>query len=430
MLPSVSLQGLLEFIQRSPTPYHAVAQSVAALNAAGFIALDEKQPWVLEPGQSYYFTRRDASLLAFRYGTTPVETSGFRLLGAHTDSPCLKVRPRPEVCSQGYWQLGADIYGGALLSPWFDRDLSIAGRVSVKSEQGHLAHYLIDFNRPIAVIPSLAIHLNRTVNDQRSINPQEEMRPILLQGGPSFNFKTTLAEQVQQQHGLPCPPEVLAYDLCFYDTQAPAQLGLQGDFISAARLDNLLSCYISLQALLHTNNTYSCGLLFTDHEEVGSQSDIGAGSNLLNSFLTRWLGESPLRYQALAQSLFISLDNAHGIHPNYPRKHEDNHGPLLNAGPVLKVDANQSYATSSETAAFIGLMAQQAEVPLQVFVTRADQRCGSTIGPMTAAQTGLRSVDIGLPTFAMHSIRELAGSQDATFCFKLLHSILTAPQLF
>ncbi len=427
MSQSSLLQDLLTFLRLSPTPYHAVANMAASLTHAGFTRLDEREPWQLEPGKAYFFTRRDASILAFRYGTQPLGSSGIRMLGAHTDSPCLKIKPRPERVSQGYWQLGVEVYGGALLSPWFDRDLSIAGRVAVATHTGQIRHELINFARPIAVIPSLAIHLDRTVNEQRSINPHEEMRPVLLQEGGNANFRQVLREELTRTGHCTDVTEVLEYDLHLYDTQPPALTGLHEEFISSARLDNLLSCYLGLQALLQADGGESCLLLLTDHEEVGSQSDIGARSNLLNACLTRWLGGGELRYQTLANSMFVSVDNAHGIHPNYPRKHDENHGPLLNAGPVLKVDANQGYATSSETAALIRLWAQQAGVSLQVFVTRADMRCGSTIGPMTAAQTGVRSLDIGLPTFAMHSIRELAGSADPAAMLALLNQYLAAP---
>ncbi|HEY6528873.1 MAG TPA: M18 family aminopeptidase [Cellvibrionaceae bacterium] len=421
------VNGLLAFLQASPSPYHAVEQIKTALIAGNFIQLDEKSAWDLKPGGRYFIVRREASILAFVYGQQPLTEAGIRIIGAHTDSPCLKVKPRPEKISQGYQQIGVEIYGGVLLNPWFDRDLSIAGRVAAKTLNGDIIHPLVDFKQPVAVIPSLAIHLDRTANEQRTVNPQEDMRPILLQGS-ALDFRAALVELCHAQ-GHSNVAEIYEYDLCLYDTQSAALVGLKQEFIASARLDNLLSCYLGLQALLAAPGEQSALLLLTDHEEVGSQSDVGARSNLLNGFLQRLFGCDESRLRALANSMMLSVDNAHGIHPNYPRKHDDNHGPLLNAGPVLKVDANQGYATSSETASFVRLLAQQAGVSVQSFVTRADMRCGSTIGPMTAALSGVRTADIGLPTFAMHSIRELAGVQDPELMLRLLKGFVSTREL-
>jgi aspartyl aminopeptidase len=421
------VNGLLAFLQASPSPYHAVEQVKIALIAANFIQLEEKSAWDLKAGGRYFIVRREASILAFVYGQQPLTEAGIRIIGAHTDSPCLKVKPRPEKTSQGYQQIGVEVYGGVLLNPWFDRDLSIAGRVAAKSASGEITHPLVDFKQPVAIIPSLAIHLDRTANEQRTVNPQEDMRPILLQGS-ALDFRAALVELCHAQ-GHSNVAEIYEYDLCLYDTQPAALVGLQQEFIASARLDNLLSCYLGLQALLAAPGEQSALLLLTDHEEVGSQSDVGARSNLLNGFLQRLFSCDESRLRALANSMMLSVDNAHGIHPNYPRKHDDNHGPLLNAGPVLKVDANQGYATSSETASVVRLLAQQAGVSVQSFVTRADMRCGSTIGPMTAALSGVRTADIGLPTFAMHSIRELAGVQDPELMLRLLKGFVSAREL-
>jgi aspartyl aminopeptidase len=311
-----------------------------------------------------------------------------------------------------------------LLNPWFDRDLSIAGRVAAKNTSGAMVQPLVDFKRPIAVIPSLAIHLDRTANDQKSVNPQEDMRPILVQN-QALDFRQQLLAQCAKQ-GICDLAEIYEYDLCLYDTQPATLVGLEQEFIASARLDNLLSCFLGLQALLAAEGEQSALLLLTDHEEVGSQSDVGARGNLLNGFLQRLFTQDTSRLRALANSMMLSVDNAHGIHPNYPRKHDDNHGPLLNAGPVLKVDANQGYATSSESAGLLRRLAEGAGVPIQSFVTRADMRCGSTIGPMTAAQTGVRTADIGLATFAMHSIRELAGAADVSLMLSLLTAFVNA----
>ncbi len=407
-------QRLLEFLRRSPTPFHAVANMVRQLRAAGFVALQEHETGVLQPGGKYYLTRNDSSLVAFVHGQQPTESGGVRMFGAHTDSPCLKLKPKPDVSRHGYRQLGVEVYGGVLLAPWFDRDLSIAGRVSYRDAAGGVGSALVDFERPMAVVPSLAIHLDREVNRQRSINPQKEMLPVITQAD-DFTFRDQLAQQLARQWPSLGSVQLLDHELSLYDTQPPALVGLQGEFIASARLDNLLSCFVGLEALCAADTAQSCLLICTDHEEVGSVSRCGARGPLLQQFLERVWPDSGTRARVLDRSLMISADNAHGVHPNFSDRHDDNHGPLLNAGPVIKVNANQRYASSSETSALFRLLCESVQVPVQSFVSRTDMECGSTIGPLTAAEVGVKTVDVGVPTFAMHSIRELAGSRDASY---------------
>lgn len=409
-------QGLLEFLRASPTPFHATRALAERLTSAGFQWLKEGESWSLEPGRRYLFTRNDSSIIAFVYGRSPLAETGIRMLGAHTDSPCLKVKPRPELNRQGYFQLGVEVYGGALLAPWYDRDLSLAGRVTYRNAQEHIESVLVDFERPVAVVPSLAIHLDREANSNRSINAQKDIVPLVLQlpaeGGMLPDFRSLLqAELKAQQPGLEIK-EVLDYEISLYDTQAPALVGLEQDFIASARLDNLLSCYIGLQALLEADDEVSSLLICTDHEEVGSASCCGAKGPMLENFLVRLVPDAETRIRVIERSLMISADNAHGVHPNFMEKHDENHGPLLNRGPVIKVNANQRYATTSETSAFFRLLCDQAGVPVQIFVARTDMGCGSTIGPVVASEVGVKTIDVGCPTFAMHSIRELAGVQD------------------
>jgi aspartyl aminopeptidase len=414
-------KNLLTYLKQSPTPYHAVATTKALLDQVGFIALSERQEWQLQPGKRYYFTRHDASLLAFVYGQADLSQFGIRMMGAHTDSPCLKVKPRPERVAHSYLQLGVEVYGGALLNPWFDRDLSLAGRVSFRRADGELCHPLVDFRRAIAVIPSLAIHLDREVNEKRAINPQEDMRAILLQvNKDTTDFRPLLKAELLAGGDMTEADELLEFDLSFYDLQEPALIGLRDEFIASARLDNLLSCHLGVEAIKSAPLEQSSLLILNDHEEVGSVSDAGAQGNMLASFLERLRPQVEQRQQMLDASVMFSVDNAHGIHPNYPGKHDDNHGPILNRGPVLKINANQRYATTSDTASLARLMAQEAGVNLQLFVSRADMACGSTIGPMTAAKLGIKTLDIGVPTFAMHSVRELGGYSDAYELYRLL----------
>lgn len=426
---STPSQGLLDFLKRSPSPFHATQSMAEALQDAGYQALDERETWQLKPQGRYYVTRNDSSIIAIKRGQHDPVQHGIRMVGAHTDSPCLKVKPQPELARHGYWQLGVEVYGGVLLSPWFDRDLSLAGRVTFK-HNGQLQSRLINFQQAIASIPSLAIHLNREANSGWAINAQTELPPILaqLQGETKKDFRALLAEQLQREHAISAA-DVLDYELCFYDSQPAALVGLNQDFIASARLDNLLSCYAGLQGLLNSNDQHTQVLVCTDHEEVGSNSACGADGPFLEQVLRRMLNTEEDFVRCIQHSLLISADNAHGIHPNYADKHDANHGPLLNHGPVIKVNANQRYATSSETSSFFKLLCQQAEIPVQSFVTRSDLGCGSTIGPITASQLGVQTIDIGGPTFAMHSIRELAGSKDLSYLVRALQAFYNSPQL-
>ena len=426
---STPSQGLLDFLKRSPSPFHATQSMAEALQDAGYQALDERETWQLKPQGRYYVTRNDSSIIAIKRGQHDPVQHGIRMVGAHTDSPCLKVKPQPELARHGYWQLGVEVYGGVLLSPWFDRDLSLAGRVTFK-HNGQLQSRLINFQQAIASIPSLAIHLNREANSGWAINAQTELPPIVAQlpGETKKDFRALLAEQLQREHAISAA-DVLDYELCFYDSQPAALVGLNQDFIASARLDNLLSCYAGLQGLLNSNDQHTQVLVCTDHEEVGSNSACGADGPFLEQVLRRMLNTEEDFVRCIQHSLLISADNAHGIHPNYADKHDANHGPLLNHGPVIKVNANQRYATSSETSSFFKLLCQQAEIPVQSFVTRSDLGCGSTIGPITASQLGVQTIDIGVPTFAMHSIRELAGSKDLSYLVRALQAFYNSPQL-
>ena len=417
-------QGLLEFLQASPTPFHAVEQMTGRLSQAGFVQLFEGDSWTLKPKQGYFVTRNDSSIIAFTTGENNPVDQGIRMVGAHTDSPCLKVKPKPELHKKGYFQLGVEVYGGVLLNPWFDRDLSLAGRVTGLDANGELIHSLIDFKKPIAVIPSLAIHLDRDANDKRTINKQTDIPPILLQTGDSqkIEFREFLLKYLNEENSQSGLQSVLDYELCFYDTQPPALVGYNEEFIASARLDNLLSCYLGLKGLIDSDRSQPSLLVCNDHEEVGSVSASGAQGPFLKSVLERICGDAETLSRTLHHSTMISADNAHGVHPNFQAKHDENHGPLLNQGPVIKINANQRYATNSETSALFRKICEGVDVPVQAFVTRTDMGCGSTIGPITAAELGVKTLDVGVPTFAMHSIRELAGSKDAFNLYRVVES--------
>lgn len=422
------ISRLMAFLTMSPTPFHAVAQMSARLEEAGFTRLEESERWQLVAGGRYYTLRNGASIIAWQMPTSrPAEESGFRMVGAHTDSPCLKVKPEPALYSQGCLQLGVEVYGGVLLSPWFDRDLSLAGRVQYLDRKGELCHTLINFKKPIAIIPSLAIHLDREANEGKKINAQLMLPPVLGQFESKPNFEQLLLQQLEAE-GVTAS-RVLSFDLSFYDTQPPAQVGLHGEFIASARLDNLVSCFMGLEALLGSHSEEGVLLVCNDHEEVGSMSAVGAQGPMLESTLARIAPDIEQRSHLLARSMMISADNAHAIHPNFSDKHDANHGPKMNAGPVIKQNANQRYATTDATSARFRQWAQACGCAVQSFVVRADMGCGSTIGPITAAEIGVKTLDIGIPQLAMHSIRELAGVQDVATTVRILATFMQAKEV-
>ena len=403
---------LISFLDASPTPFHAVKSMRKMLENAGFQALDEKKSWNLGPGK-YFVTRNDSSIIAFIRGEEDPADTGIRMVGAHTDSPCLKIKPNPAIKTHGYLNLGVEVYGGVLLNPWFDRDLSIAGRVTVQDSHKHVQSALVNFDRAVATIPSLAIHLDREANKQRTVNPQKHIPPLLMLTDEQKTFEVLLQEQIKKEHPKLEVAALLGFELSFYNMQGAAITGIANEFLASARLDNLLSCYAGIESLLHADETVTSLMICSDHEEVGSASAEGAEGPFLKTTLERMLPNKDDYHRAIANSLLISTDNAHGIHPNYPDKHDANHGPLLNKGPVIKVNANQRYATNSETSGYFVSLCDANNVPHQTFVTRTDMACGSTIGPITAKTLGVKTLDVGVPTFAMHSIRELAGSEDA-----------------
>lgn len=419
--------ALCSFIDRSPTPFHACSAIAAQLEAAGFRRLDEAQSWSLETGDKCYVTRNDSSIVAFVVGKQPLEEVGLRGLGAHTDSPALKIKPRPDIIDNNSWRLGVEVYGGALLNPWFDRDLSLAGRVHYRDRAGIVRSSLIDFACPVGTIPSLAIHLDREANTKRCVNAQLHL-PLLLATyaeGQAANFAQLLTEQLQRQfaeQGLGNDvDEILDHEMYCYDTQKAQCIGIRGDFIAAARLDNLLSCFVNTQVMCALESDDWSVMVCNDHEEVGSNSAAGAAGPFLKSVLERLAGSHAEKLtRSLQHSMFISVDNAHALHPSYADKMDPNHSPLINGGPVIKVNAEQRYASNSETQAIFRAACIDEKVPVQQFVIRSDLRCGSTIGPITATELGVKTLDVGVPTYAMHSIRELAGSEDPMYLYKAL----------
>jgi aspartyl aminopeptidase len=418
--------SLFSFLSSSPTPYHAVAGIEDFLRLHGFIQLQENAPWHLEKGFAYFLSREKSATIAFTLGSKEEPEHGFRMLAAHTDSPCLQIKPRPDINKSTYHQLGVEVYGGGLLGSWFDRDLSLAGRVVGAMADGTLAVRLLDFHRPLLTIPSIAIHFNREANTNNTIDRQKHLPPIVAQ---SINkqlpeFKTLLLEQVQLEHPKAMIEEILAFDLFCYDFHGPAYIGMNNEFISSARLDNLLSCHAGMTALAQTDRSRNNLLFCANHEENGSTSATGAHGSFIDSVIERILPAPEARTISLSNSFLISMDNAHAAHPNFMDKIDASHEIHLNKGPVIKLNANQRYATNSLSAAIYKLLCKEAGILTQEFVMRSDMPCGSTIGPITAARLGIKTIDIGAASLAMHSIRELTGSSDPFLLYRTIGQFL------
>ncbi len=428
-------QDFFQFLQASPTPFHAVSFMAERLRDNGFLQLFETDTWELAPDSSYFIIRDNGALCAFTLASKNNQAQGFRIMGAHTDSPSLQIKPLAGKASHSFFQLGVEVYGGPLLATWFDRDLSLAGRVVCATTDGVLTTLLIDFKRPMVIIPSLAIHFDREANNGRAIDKQKELAPILCQitGDDSLNFSSILAEQIEKENPDTKIATILGFDLFCYDCQPPSFLGLGNEFITAGRLDNLLSCFVGysamIEALKDTKADNNRLLICNNHEEIGSLTAAGAKGSFLYSILGRIMLDPITRDRTLRGSFLLSMDNAHAVHPNFSDKSEPEHMPLLNHGPVIKTNASQHYATTSLSAAVYKTIAAESEVATQDFVMRSDMGCGSTIGPHTAAIMGIPTVDIGAPTLAMHSIREMTGSRDPFLLYRTIKQFLGRERL-
>lgn len=420
-------RDLLDFIDASPSPWHAVETCKARLDAAGFSPLSELDRWSLEVGGRYYVERGGASIIAFIIGDKPATETGLRLIGAHTDSPGLRLKPKPAEKVGGMLRLGVEVYGGPILATFADRDLALAGRVNVRTADGFASH-LIRFDRPMLRLPNLAIHMNREVNDAGlKFNKQTEL-PLLMGIADETAAETRFRQAISETLGVE-PDALLTWELSAYDTQNGTFWGLDQEFVASRQLDNLASCHAALNALIATPQpAATCLVALFDHEEVGSESSAGAGGSFVADIVARLGSHAGLdaddQRRLLARSFFISTDMAHAWHPNFPAAYEPGHHVLVNAGPVIKSNANQRYSTSAESAARFMAICDRAAVPCQQYAHRTDLGCGSTIGPMVAARLGITSVDIGSPMWAMHSIRESAGVLDHSYMIAALTSAL------
>ncbi|KAJ2786635.1 hypothetical protein GGI15_001350 [Coemansia interrupta] len=438
-------EQLVDFVNKSPSPFHCVEVCRNWLRGAQFTELKEKQSWqgAIKPNGRYFFTRNGSSIVAFAVGGNFRPGNGLSIVAAHTDSPCFKLKPVSKKTNSGFLQVGVQVYGGGLWHTWFDRDLSVAGRVMVRDGSGGYAHRLVAIEEPIMRIPSLAIHLDRTVGDAFKFNKEVHLTPILatvakaLNGGDAKAASSDgdgddgaahhaiLLERIARELGVGVA-DISDFELCLYDTQKAVIGGICNEFIYSGRLDNLNSSYCAMEGLVNSlggkaaaaaEDTHVRMVALFDNEEVGSTSAYGANSSLIESAIRRiqasMAGGSATSFEeAVANSFMISSDVTHAVHPNYADKHEQNHRPALQKGPSIKINANQRYATTSVTSTILKDIAGRHGIPLQEFVVRNDSPCGSTIGPMLSAQLGLRTVDIGNPLLSMHSIREVCGTDD------------------
>ncbi len=418
-------EQLITFIDASPTPFHAVKEVKELLNNNSFIPLNLSEDWNLQVGKKYYVTRNDSSVFAFIIGTDNIGNEGFRIVASHSDSPTFKIKPNPEIVKENnFITLNTEVYGGPILMSWLDRPLSIAGRVSLLSDNNLKPNnVLLDFKRPILIIPNLAIHLNRSVNEGVELNKQIDMLPLLgeLKEGETTTdyFKNIIAKELDIDKS-----QILDYDLTLYDTTKGCKVGINNEYISSSRIDNLAMAHSSLLSIIENKpQPFTQMIAIFDNEEVGSLTKQGADSPLFKHIFERIIDNLGYNreafYKAIHNSFLISADMAHSIHPNKPEKHDPTSRPLMNKGPVIKIHANQKYTSDGDSTAVFESLCKKANVPYQKFVNRSDTIGGSTLGNLSTGQLEIRSVDVGNPMLAMHSVRELCGVDDHFYMTKV-----------
>jgi aspartyl aminopeptidase len=429
------VQYLLDFIDASPSPWHVVKtiEVQLATQLPVWQRLDETAKWTLQPGGRYYVVRDDSSMILFIQGEKPLAETGFKIIGAHTDSPGLRIKPNATSSMDGLLRLGVEIYGGPILATFTDRDLSLAGRIAYKNDQDDIASTLVKFDQPLLRLPNLAIHMNRAVNEEGlKLQKQTELPLILSVSTEEQLPQAYFSALLQQQTGIEAA-RILSWDLAVYDTQKGTFWGAENEFYADSQLDNLASCHAALQALLDAtvtqpDSTLVCALF--DHEEIGSQSNKGADGSFLPDVLQRialsTATDSEDYARALAKSFMISADMAHAYQPNFPNAYDPGHKVSVNKGPVIKVNANHNYSSESVSAAMFADWCEQTGVPYQKYSHRCDLPCGSTIGPITSAKLGIRAIDVGSPMWAMHSIRESAGVLDHDYMIRVMKRFFTA----
>jgi aspartyl aminopeptidase len=425
--PHEQARDLLAFIDESPSPWHVVDTVERQFLAQGFKQLLETETWQLNVGESYYVTRGGASIIAFTLGQISIIDTGYRMVGAHTDSPSLRLKPNAAYTDEGLIRIGVEVYGGPILATFTDRDLSIAGRVTVRTSTGFEIR-LLKFDEPLMRLPNLAIHMNREVNDKGLVLNKQTQLPLIfgdceagIESDKQFLAYLSKALKVEVQ-------DILTFELNVFDTQKGVFWGANKEYIADSQLDNLASCHAAVSALIAIQKPAStCICALFDHEEVGSESNTGASGSFLSDVINHIAASQKLDEEAklctLAKSFFISADMAHAYHPNHPSAYDPCHHVLVNKGPVIKTNANQRYSTNAESAAKFITLCEKAGIPYQQYAHRTDLGCGSTIGPIVASNLGIVSVDVGNPMWAMHSLRESAGVLDHSYMIRILKEL-------
>lgn len=422
---------LIDFLYDSPSACHGVKATQKILNENGFIEIKESDKWDLKAKGKYYVVKNDSALIAFEIGSGNIEETGLRLIGAHTDVPGFRIKPNPQMISEGkYIKLNTEVYGGPILHTWFDRPLSIAGKVSLRGKSPLKPETrLVNINKPLLIIPSLAIHMNREVNEGFKINKQVDTIPLLGLINEKLEkedyLMNLLADELKVNK-----EDILNFELGLYEYEKGMLIGMNEELVSSGRFDDLWMVYAGIRALIDSSeNEATKVMICIDNEEIGSLTAEGANSTLLNNILERiaiGLGKNKEEYyRALANSIMISADLAHAVHPNLGSKHDPTNRPILEGGPVLKIAASGSYSTDSFNGAIFAGVCESAGVPFQKFVNRSDVRGGTTIGPVTAANLTIPVIDMGAPVLGMHSIRELASVKDNYYTIKAFTEFLS-----
>lgn len=415
---------LIDFIYESPTSFHAVDSVKRILDSNGFTELMEEDRWSLKKGGRYYVIKNHSALTAFVVGNGKVEEKGFRIIGAHTDSPTFRIKPAAEMIAENHYiKLNTETYGGPILSTWMDRPLSVAGRVVIKSDDVFSPIIkLVNIKKPIMIIPNLAIHMNRDVNSGVELNKQKDMLPLMALINEKLEKGNYLLNAIAREINVELS-DIIDFDLFLYEFEKGTIMGLNDEFISSPRLDDLAMVHAGITAITKSCDSDSTNVMVCfDNEEVGSTTKQGADSQLLSNILERIVlsmeGDREDFFRVISKSFMISADLAHAVHPNAGEKHDPQNRPLINKGPVIKVSANMRYTTDSNSSSMYAQICSNANIPYQWFVNRSDERGGSTIGPISASHLDIKCVDMGTPILAMHSAREFGGVSDHTYVTK------------
>ncbi len=415
--------SLVEYLKNGPSPFHVVDKTADILENNGYQELKIENKWDIKENMKYYVIKNDSAIIAFNTGRKEKLKNGFKIVGAHTDSPSIKIKPEPEFKDEDFYlKLNTEVYGGPILNTWFDRPLTLAGRVSVL-EDGQLNNININFEDPLMVIPNLAIHLNREVNKGQEIDKQKDLIPIMKTIKEDEEIEGYLIDMIARRLEVE-NDKIMDFDLYLRDTEAPIIMGSEQEFLNAGQIDDLGMAHAGLKALLNTENSGFKLLVLFDNEEIGSNTDVGADSPLLSNLLERIVyaldGNREDYLQIIENTFMISADMAHAVHPNYADKHDPTNKPVINQGPVLKISSNRRYTTDSYSGGYIKKLCAENNIPYQNFVNHSNEKGGSTIGPLNLRHLGVKSVDIGNPVLSMHSIRELYGLQDHESMIELL----------